>query len=213
MRAGRFITFEGLEGVGKTTALSMLVEALERKGVECIKTREPGGTELAEKIRELVLAHHTESVSEITELLLMFAARSQNVQETIRPAIELGQWVISDRFTDATLAYQGYGRGFSLEPIRTLSELVHPDLWPDATVLLEASEETTAKRLKRRESASDRIEAERNSFFRRVANGYTELAAASPERFYTVDANEDIDGVRRQINRIAEDMIGRWWDL
>ncbi|MEL6300520.1 MAG: dTMP kinase [Pseudomonadota bacterium] len=213
MRAGRFITFEGLEGVGKTTALKMLVEALERKGVECVQTREPGGTAMAEKIRELVLAHHDESVSETTELLMMFAARSQNVQETIRPAIELGQWVISDRFTDATFAYQGYGRGFSFEPIQTLSELVHPDLWPDATILLEASEETMARRLKHRKSASDRIEAERVSFFRRVAKGYTELATASPERFYSVDANEDIDGVRQQINRIAEDMIARWWDL
>ena len=150
-RRGLFLTVEGVEGVGKTTAMTLLAEALDARGVAAVRTREPGGTPMAEAIRELVLAGGgDERVGDTTELLLMFAARAQSVGNVIRPALTRGDWVLCDRFTDATLAYQGHARGVPLRRIHALAEWVHGDLWPDVTLLLTATPDTVAERLRAR---------------------------------------------------------------
>lgn len=207
---GLFITFEGLEGVGKSTAIRHFVELLKSRGIDCVQTREPGGTAIAESIREVVLSHHDESLAEETELLLMFAARTQNVRHIVRPALDRGTWVICDRFTDATLAYQGYGRGIALEHIYALAELAHGDLWPDQTLLLQADPDVVAERMTKRRQDNDRIESEASAFFARAGLGYQALAAESPERFRLVDANQNLDGVITQLEILADALIVRW---
>lgn len=206
-RAGRFISFEGVEGVGKTTAMSMAAERLAHHKIEFIQTREPGGTQVAEQLRDIVLGDHQEQLTDITELMLMFAARAQSVALVIAPALARGDWVLCDRFTDATMAYQGAGRGMSVQSIRTLAQLVHGDLWPDKTVLLQAPPSVTAERLGGRGKVRDRIEAEASVFFERVAQGYQQLADAEPNRFALVDAAQSLAQVRAQINTIIDQVI------
>lgn len=202
MKRGRFITFEGIEGVGKSTNIDFLAGLIESHGHPVIRTREPGGTPTAEVIRGLLKDHGDEPMPAVAELLLMFAARSINVNNTIRPALEAGTWVVSDRFTDSSRAYQGGGRAIPREDIDRLARLVHGDLEPDLTILLDAPVETGMQRAVRR-GEPDRFETEQAAFFARVRDTYRELAGEFPDRIAVVDVTRDLDRVRADIERIA----------
>lgn len=195
---GRFITVEGTEGVGKSTNIAFLCELLKQQGIEVVLTREPGGTPLAEELRNLLLTPREEKVSQDTELLLMFAARAQHINNVIKPALERGAWVISDRFTDATFAYQGGGRGVDMSHIEVLENLVQQDLRPDLTFLLDLPVEVGLQRASAR-SAPDRFEQEKLVFFEKVRSTYLARAKAEPERFSVIDASLDIPAVQNQI--------------
>jgi dTMP kinase len=197
---GRFLTVEGIEGVGKSTQVPRLVRALTERGIACVLTREPGGTPLAEKIRELVLAPGGEVLPDAAELLLMFAARSVHLENFIKPHLEAGTWVVCDRFTDATYAYQGAGRGFAFDSISQLERLVQGTMRPDLTLLLDVPVAAGLERARRRNAgagraAADRFERERAEFFERVREGYLARAAAEPERIAVIDAAGGIDEV------------------
>jgi len=195
---GKFITFEGVEGVGKTTQCARLRKYLESKGIEVVLTREPGGTPLAESIREVVLDREDEAISSEAELLLMFAARAVHLSNKIVPALERGAWVICDRFTDATVAYQGFGRGQSLEFIQILAENVQHSLWPDLTFLLDAPIELGLQRVAQR-GESNRFETEKIEFFTKVREGYLYLSEKYPERIKPIDAVQSMDDVTKEI--------------
>ncbi|WP_417546281.1 dTMP kinase [Marinobacter sp.] len=195
---GRFITFEGTEGVGKSTQIANAAEALKALGVDCIVTREPGGTPMAEAIRELLLAPRDEPVNDLTELLLMFAARAQHLHTLILPALEKGQWVLCDRFTDATFAYQGGGRGVPGERIALLENLVQGEVRPDHVVLLDAPVETGMTRARHR-GQLDRFEQEAVSFFQRIRDTYLARAAAAPNRYNIVDAAAPLEQVSARV--------------
>ena len=169
----KFVTVEGSEGAGKSTNLATICEALDARGVDYYCTREPGGTELAEELRELVLRQRDETVDGLAELLMMFAARRQHVTQVIKPKLDAGCWVICDRFTDATVAYQGFGRGLSLEWISTLKDWVQQGLEPDLTLYFDIPPEVGAARIADREQ--DRLEQERRDFFHKVREGYLHL--------------------------------------
>ena len=207
MRRGKFITIEGIEGVGKSTNIDFLAGIIESAGHTVIKTREPGGTPIAEDIRKILKEHGDEPLTDVAELLLMFAARSINVHNAIRPALENGTWVISDRFTDSTRAYQGGGRGVSRDTIEWLATLVHGDLQPDLTVLLDAPVETPMQRADRR-GERDRFEVEQGEFFNRVRQSYLELAKSEPQRFVVVDCGKDLASVQAAIRAIAAERLG-----
>lgn len=196
--SGRFLTLEGGEGVGKSTNIQFITQLLKAQGIECLVTREPGGTELAEKIRELLLSEHDEPVGELTELLLVFAARAQHLQEKIKPALAAGTWVLCDRFTDATFAYQGAGRGLSRDAIATLEALVQGELRPDLTVLLDIDPVVGLDRAGQC-GAPDRFEKEKLTFFERVRQGYQERATAEPGRFLVIDASAPLSEVQAEI--------------
>ncbi|GAA0685889.1 dTMP kinase [Marinobacterium maritimum] len=198
MTQGCFITVEGTEGVGKTTNLDFIQRCLERQGIEVVRTREPGGTPLAEDIRELLLTPREEPVAELTELMLMFAARAQHLQQVIRPALGAGKWVLCDRFTDATYAYQGGGRGMDTAQIGTLEQLVQGELRPDLTLLLDLPVATGLARARAR-STPDRFESEKVNFFEAVRQHYLERAAKEPERFAVIDAEPELKQVQAQI--------------
>lgn len=191
MIRGRFITIEGIEGAGKTTVCKALEMALQARGQRCTITREPGGTPLAEQIRTLVLERRGETLNPTAELLLMFAARAVHLDNLVRPALARGDWVICDRFTDATRAYQGAGRGVDLALIESLATAVHGDCQPDMTLLLDLPVDLgLARACARRGSAqTDRFESETTAFFSRVREGYLALAHAAPERFHVIDAS------------------------
>ncbi len=203
---GKFITFEGVEGVGKTTQCARLRKYLEDQGKEVVLTREPGGTPLAESIREVVLDREDEAISAEAELLLMFAARAVHLSNKIIPALERGAWVICDRFTDATVAYQGFGRGQSLEFIQTLAENVQHSFWPDLTLLLDAPIELGLKRVAQR-GESNRFETENIEFFNKVRTGYLHLLEQYPERIKSVDAVQTIDEVTSDILEIINNIL------
>lgn len=204
---GRFITMEGGEGAGKSTMMSRVAAWLENAGHRVIRTREPGGTDLAEKLREILLDRDNNSLSGRAELLLMFAARAQHLEELIRPALARGDWVLCDRFTDATWAYQGGGRGLPRHEIETLEKLVHGDLQPDLTLLLDLPVEQGLKRAARR-SQADRFEQESARFFEQVRNAYLERAAAAPERFAVIDASSNMTEVWSQIESVLRERMG-----
>lgn len=193
-----FITFEGPEGSGKTTQIGRLAEQLRRRGVDCVVTKEPGGTPLADRIRAILL-HPESSMDRLTELLLYAASRRQHVIEVIRPALDRGAVVLCDRFTDATLAYQGFGRLLDLDRLRTLNEWVTGGLHPDLTLLYDIDEEAGLRRAQSRNaraaSAEGRFEGEDIGFHRRVREGYLALATAEPRRFVVLDAEGSIDEV------------------
>ncbi len=195
---GRFITVEGTEGVGKSTNIDFLCALLADHGIEVVLTREPGGTPLAEELRNLLLQPREETVSSDAELLLMFAARSQHIANVIKPALERGAWVISDRFTDATFAYQGGGRGVDVKQIELLETLVQKGLQPDLTLLLDLDVEVGLKRASAR-SAPDRFEQEKVAFFERVRGAYLKRAENDPSRFAIVDASLGLSEVQAQI--------------
>lgn len=201
MRQGRFITFEGIEGVGKSTQLERLQAALEADGHEVVATREPGGTPLAERIRELVLHETAEPVPVAAELLLMFAARAVHTENRLRPALARGAWVLCDRYTDATYAYQGGGRGVADADIEPLARLAQRGLVPDLTILLDAPIATALARARSRRGRADRIEAEAAAFFERVRARYLALAAAAPERIAVIDASRDLEAVAADVAR------------
>ena len=206
MERGRFISIEGIEGVGKSTNIEVLVEHIEAAGHNVLTTREPGGTPFAEDIRDILMNRSDEPVPEIAELLLMFAARSFNVNNVIVPALEAGTWVVCDRFTDSSRAYQGGGRGLPMETIDQIADWVHGDTWPDLTILLDAPVEIGMERAGTR-SAPDRIEQERHDFFERVRECYLQIALREPERFVVIDTTRSIDEVRDDIAMLAEQIL------
>jgi len=195
---GKLITLEGGEGVGKSTNLAYIQQTLESAGIDLVVTREPGGTEVAEKIRTLLLAPSDEPIAELAELLLVFAARAQHVEQLIKPALERGAWVLCDRFIDATYAYQGGGRAMSLEVIAQLEQLVLSEVKPDMTLLLDLSVEQGMARARAR-AELDRFEQEKMSFFEAVRAAYLERAAADPGRIVIIDAAPELDRVQYQI--------------
>lgn len=207
IKKGRFITVEGTEGVGKSTNINYLCQLLRERGVELVLTREPGGTPLAEELRELLLSPRDEQVSEDTELLLMFAARAQHIENVIKPALERGAWVISDRFTDATFAYQGGGRGVDKGNIATLERIVQHGLHPDLTLLLDLDVAVGLKRASQR-SAPDRFEQEKLDFFEKVRGEYLARAKAEPKRFSIIDASKSIPEVQCQILAVVNQFMG-----
>lgn len=203
MNKGLFITIEGIEGVGKSTNLNFLHQHLSDKRIKVVCTREPGGTIIAESIRQILLSHHNEVMTAETELLLLFAGRAQHVASVIKPALRKGDWVICDRFTDASYAYQGWGRGLSLKKISALTQLILDNFVPDLTLLLDAPVETSLKRLVQR-GKKDRIEQEDINFFQRVREGYLALAQQFPQRFHVISANHPLEQVQSQIVHALE---------
>jgi len=203
---GRFITLEGSEGSGKSTNLAYIHEKLQQSGVDVILTREPGGTPLGEQIRELLLDHRQQAMASDTELLLMFAARAQHLNELILPALEQGKWVLCDRFTDATYAYQGAGRGISEERIGLLEQWVQGDLRPDLTFFLDLPVDQGLARAGER-SAPDRFEREKIDFFERVRQGYLKQAEREPQRYRVVDASVPLEQVQSQLDTILADYL------
>lgn len=195
---GKLITLEGGEGVGKSTNLAYIQQTLESAGIDLVVTREPGGTEVAEKIRTLLLTPSDEPIAELAELLLVFAARAQHVEQLIKPALERGAWVLCDRFIDATYAYQGGGRAMSLEVIAQLEQLVLSEVKPDMTLLLDLPVEQGMARARAR-AELDRFEQEKMSFFEAVRAAYLERAAADPRRIVIIDAAPELDKVQYQI--------------
>jgi dTMP kinase len=196
--AGKFITIEGSEGVGKSTNIEFISKYLKSRDITTLETREPGGTKIAEEIRQLLLTTKGETVPEIAELLLFFAARSFHVENLIKPAINQGHFVICDRFSDATVAYQGYGRGFNIQDINTIASWVHEKMQPDLTILLDAPAEIGMQRAKQR-GTMDRMESEDISFYERVRNGYLTLASEHKERFVVIDASQALKSVQTEI--------------
>jgi len=192
---GRFITFEGGEGVGKTTQVQRAAEWLRGQGPEVVVTREPGGTPNAERLRTILLERSTEAMPASSELLLMFAARAMHLETLIEPAVARGAWVLCDRFTDATYAYQGGGRGLAVHDIDALVQIVHPHRRPELTLLLDAPVEAGLARAQGRRAGIDRFESERRDFFERVRSAYLERARREPDRFRVIDASGDVDTV------------------
>jgi dTMP kinase len=201
---GRFISLEGIEGAGKSTVAHHVVEWLGARGHKVHLTREPGGTPLAERVRALVLERGEESLTAATETLLMFAARGIHVENFIRPALARGEWVVCDRFTDATRAYQGAGRGVERAWIEALAQVVHPHLHPDCTLLLDLPVAMGLARSKRRtgDAPSDRFEAEPAQFFERVRTAYLQLARQEPQRVRVIDAARALPQVKEQIEQV-----------
>ncbi len=195
---GKFITLEGIEGVGKTSNLRFIKELLESSGHDCVVTREPGGTNLGEALRGLLLSHSDDQMSADAELLMMFAARAEHLSKVILPALENDQTVLCDRFTEATYAYQGGGRLLDVDKISELEQWVQGDLRPDLTIILDAPVEIGRARAGSR-SAPDRIEKEQDDFFQRVREAYIELANNYPQRICLIDASVDLDAVQQQI--------------
>lgn len=206
MTRGRFITVEGIEGVGKSSNIDVLVRHIENAGFEVVQTHEPGGTPLSADIRNILMHRGDEPIPEIAELLLMFAARSLNVNNNIRPALDAGKWVVCDRFTDSSRAYQSGGRGLPMETVNQVADWVHGDLWPDLTILLDAPVEVGMARAGNR-SKPDRIEKEENEFFARVRESYLKLAANEPERFVVIDTTRALPEVQADVVSLAQDMI------
>jgi dTMP kinase len=198
MTFARFVTVEGIEGAGKSTCLAHLEQCIKERGHELLVTREPGGTRLGEDLRDLLLGHRHDGMADDTELLLMFAARAEHLHARIEPALEAGVWVLCDRFTDATYAYQGYGRGVALERIAALETWVQGERRPDLTLLMDLPVETGLERAGRR-SAPDRFERQAQSFFERVRQGYLSLARTYPQRFRVIDASLPIERVAQQV--------------
>lgn len=198
-KIGKFITLEGGEGVGKTTNVPFIKDYLLGKNIPVVVTREPGGTMMAEKIRDLLLHSNDEVVSSHAEILLMFAARAQHLKNVIKPALAQGTWVLCDRFTDATYAYQGGGRGMSLKTISWLENFVQEDLRPDLTLLLDVPIETGMARAKSRGGQFDRFESEQLHFFSQVRNAYLQQAQKYPGRIKVIMADQPLDIVQKEI--------------
>lgn len=210
--AGKFITLEGGEGVGKSTQIASLRDWLASRGVEVTLTREPGGTPRAEQIRKLLLEPTSEEMPAAAELLLMFAARSTHIENLIQPALARGAWVVCDRFTDATYAYQGAGRGVNAAQIATLEQLVQGTLQPDLTLLLDAPVDIAQARARSRNAASgvtDRFEREQRDFFERVRQEYLGRARLQPERIAVIEATGDADAVAAAIKAVVEARLFR----
>ena len=205
MKQGKFITIDGVEGAGKSTQIDFICSYLQEKGVEVVRTREPGGTELGEKIRELLLGVETGAMCSDTELLLMFSARNEHIQSKIKPALAQGKWVVSDRFTDASFAYQGGGRLLDMARIEVLESWVLGEFRPDLTLLLDLSVDIGMTRIEAR-SAKDRIEQEERAFFERVRKVFIDRSQQYPQRIKLVDASVGISEVSHQIHTYLEQL-------
>ncbi len=201
--SARFVTFEGLDGSGKSTQLRWAAEWLEEQGQPCCVTHEPGGTPLGQEIRSLFLDSRWGKLDGRVELLLVFASRRQHLMEVIEPALARGQWVLCDRFTDSTMAYQGYGRGVSLDDIETIESVATGGRRPDHTLLLDLSAEAARSRGRsrgrRRQGSVDRLDDEQLDFYRRVRTGFLALAEQEPERIAVVSSEGPRDGTREQV--------------
>src|SRR6188768_29279 len=208
MTPARFITLEGIEGAGKTTVADRITQSLRRRGITVHATREPGGTKLAERIRGVVLDRGEEHISATAETLLMFGARQVHIDNLIRPALARGEWVLCDRFTDATHAYQGGGRGVDRTLIDRIAQAVHGDLMPDCTILLDVPVRIGLERMQARRGAVDRFEVESAQFFDRVRNRYLELAHEQPQRFRIIDATVKLDQVCEAAIAALEKALG-----
>ena len=209
MQYGKFITVEGIEGVGKTTNIEYVRALLQDMGLAVTVTREPGGTPLGEALRDLLLGHQHDGMDDNTELLLMFAARNEHLARVIKPALADGSWVICDRFTDATYAYQGGGRGISPERIEILENWVQHDLRPDLTLLLDLPVATGLKRAGKREQLADRFEAQKQAFFENVRQCYLDRAAAEPGRFHVIDASKTLDQVQTSLRDTLQRFVAQ----
>lgn len=211
MAKGKFITFEGGEGCGKSTQVARTAEALAGCGIDVVRVREPGGTRLAELVRGLLKDEEEDPPCDRAELLLFLAARAQLVEKVIRPALESGKWVVSDRFSDSTFAYQGYGRGMSLDVIRVANDFACGGISPDLTLLLDVSPDEAARRMRAREistgTEADRIERAGDGFHARLRAGFEELAAANPQRILRIDANGSPDEVWRNVWKSLKPLI------
>ena len=205
--AGRFITIEGGEGAGKSTAQLRLKATLESRGISVVCTREPGGTPLAESIRQTLLDVEGEAPVEMAELLLVFASRAQHLAKVIEPALAAGKWVICDRFTDATFAYQGAARGLSNELISTLERLVQGGRQPDAVILMDLQPHIGMERAKSR-GALDRFEREQHHFYERVRSGYLARVNENPARYTVIDAEQELESVCNELDKLAERWVG-----
>jgi len=205
-KRGRFITIEGTEGVGKSSNMAFIQQRLLAEGIEVVVSREPGGTPLAEEIRELLLTKRDEAVDATAELLLMFAARSQHLQQLILPALNRGAWVLCDRFTDATYAYQGGGRQLSMEKIALLENIVQGELRPDTVFVLDVDVELGLQRAAKR-SEKDRFEDQQVEFFHRVRACYLQRAKENPGRYLMVDAGRDLPQVQEQIDSYLDELL------
>ena len=206
MIMGKFITLEGGEGVGKSSNATLLKEFLQSRGITVTFTREPGGTVLAEKIRQLLLEKHQEAITDQTELLMMFAARAQHIQHVIHPALQQGHWVLSDRFTDATYAYQGGGRNMDIKTIATLENMIQGTFRPDLTLLLDAPVEIGMKRARKR-GALDRFESEHFEFFQNVRRAYLVQAELYPERIKIINAAQVLSDVQKDIIEVVNPLL------
>jgi len=206
MNSGKFLTLEGTEGVGKSTNLAFVRDWLQARDIEVLMTREPGGTPLAEEVRALLLAKRAEPVDQTAELLLVFAARAQHITQVIKPALARGAWVLSDRFTDATFAYQGGGRGLDKNIIQQLEVMVQGDLRPDLTLILDIDVKQGLTRASQR-GELDRFESETLDFFERVRAAYRERAIANPARYTIVDAGQTLEKVQQDIDRVLQKLI------
>ena len=194
----KFITFEGVDGAGKSTHIAWFAETLRKRGLQVVVTREPGGTQLGEQLREILL---NRPMSIGTEALLMFAARLEHIDQVIKPGLHAGKWVISDRFSDASFAYQGGGRGLSWEKLSQLEQWVHPDLQPDLTLYFDIPVDVARQRLANNVSL-DRFEQEQADFFERVRAGYHKRVQEHPQRYVVIDAAQKIENVKHQLEKI-----------
>jgi dTMP kinase len=208
MNRSAFVTVEGIEGAGKTTCLQLLEQRIRQRGLALLVTREPGGTPIGEDLRSLLLGHRHQGMADDTELLLMFAARAEHLAARIEPALAEGRWVLCDRFTDATYAYQGYGRGIDTARIAALETWVQGERRPDLTLLLDLPVRTGLERAGRR-STPDRFESQTLAFFERVRQGYLELATTAPERFRVIDAGRSLDAVSADVTDAIEEFLNR----
>jgi dTMP kinase len=206
-KPGRFITLEGIEGAGKSTLARTLESGLRERGLPVLLTREPGGSPLAERLREILLERGSEAISPVSETLLMFAARSIHIESRIRPALQQGSWVICDRFSDATRAYQGAGRGVDTALIESLAHAVHAQLWPQRTLLLDLPVDVGLTRARARRAGGDRFEDEERQFFERARARYLQVAANEPLRVRVIDARLEPAQVAKQAFAAIEDLL------
>ena len=210
-RRGKFITFEGLDGCGKSTQLERLAEALRGQGIEIVTTREPGGTAIGERIRAVLLDSRTAGLDSYTEMALMFASRAQLIAEVVEPALAAGKWVLCDRFTDSTEAYQGGGRQLGSEIVLELHRLLCRGVWPDVTILMDSDVSFSVKRARRRNKAAEqdenRFEKESHAFFTRVREAFLEIARREPQRVILIDARPSIEVVHAGIIRAVKEKL------
>lgn len=203
----KFISIEGIEGAGKSTQISFIQQFLEQHGKRVVVTREPGGTELGEQIRDLLLTPRDTGMSHDAELLLMFAARAEHIHQVIKPALQRGDWVLCDRFVDATFAYQGGGRGISAERIQTVSDWTLNTLKTDLTLLFDLPVAVGQQRVVKRQQQKDRFEQEKADFFQQIRDCYLQRAADEPDRIRTIDASHDIDTIQQQLRDILTELL------
>jgi dTMP kinase len=217
-RAGKFITFEGLDGCGKSTQMEKLASALRAEGIDVLTTREPGGTEIGERIRAVLLDSRTAGLDPWAEMALMFASRAQLIAEVIEPALKAGRWVLCDRYTDSTEAYQGGGRKLGSRPVLRMHKLLCDELWPDLTILMDSDVAHSVQRARRRNKIAgdgdapdeNRFERESKAFFNRVHKAYLKIAAREKRRVVVVDARPPIAEVHRAIvNKVRGRLMAR----